>query len=392
MLDNTSHDGCPPTSISPLHRQSDDVSVDSALGKASFKHRLSEFALLSDEERNMLTWNTKNVEYALGANIKDVSMKFWDIDERHAFEGDHVMLKQGYSTVVEHLLRLLKQRGDRFKYFLDFPVGKLEYNRKSTTQPYIDLQARSRKFIELSDTCCVTSRDKSQSVFCDFIVSAVPLGVLKMTMKDKEATRSIDFQPPLPFIKSDAISSVGFGLLNKAFVQFSHAFWRKEGMLKAGQTQFGNVSGVNPHHYMFVDIGMTLVSTKEDPPAILMSLISGREAVACEQKTDEDVVREVMETLRELLSSINIPEPIAHKVTRWGSDEFSRGSYTFLTPGSTDEDFEVLQSPVNGNGDSILLEGSETMRLFFAGEHTTALHPSMTHGAQCKYKFYDMQY
>ena len=28
-----------------------------------------------------------------------------------------------------------------------------------------------------------------------------------------------------------------------------------------------------------------------------------------------------------------------------------------------------------------MLEGSEIMRLFFAGEHTTALHPSMAHGA-----------
>jgi hypothetical protein len=36
---------------------------------------------------------------------------------------------------------------------------------------------------------------------------------------------------------------------------------------------------------------------------------------------------------------------------------------------------------VNGNGDSVLLEGNETMRLFFAGEHATGMHPSMSHGA-----------
>jgi hypothetical protein len=32
----------------------------------------------------MLVWNLKNVEYALGANASlDLSMKYWDIDERH---------------------------------------------------------------------------------------------------------------------------------------------------------------------------------------------------------------------------------------------------------------------------------------------------------------------
>jgi lysine-specific histone demethylase 1 len=92
----------------------------------------------------------------------------------------------------------------------------------------------------------------------------------------------------------------------------------------------------------------------------------------------------LMEVLRSLFSLIVVPEPVAFKITRWGSDPFARGSYTFLAPGTTDQDFEMLQSPVNGNGDSLQLEGTETMRLFMAGEHTTALHPSMAHGALCK--------
>jgi Flavin containing amine oxidoreductase len=373
----------PPPSAPPLHRRSSDVSVDNAVGKAILNHKLSEFALLSDEERCMLTWNMKNVEYALGANVKDLSMKFWDIDERHAFEGDHVLLRQGYSTVIDHLHRLLKQRGDRFSYILDFPVGKLEYNRKTSTQPYISMQQRNRKFVDLSDTCCVTSQDNSQGIKCDFVVSAVPLGVLKASTRDDSHGLKIAFRPPLPFVKRDAIESVGFGLLNKAYLQFPFAFWTTEDILGPDQTQFGNASGINPHHYMFLDVGKTL-GPAAGSPAILMSLISGSEAAACEQMTQRAVVEEIVRTLRTIFSKIVVPDPIAFKVTRWGSDQFSRGSYTFLAPGTTDEDFETLQSPVNGNGDSLLLEGSETMRLFFAGEHTTALHPSMAHGAMRK--------
>jgi len=309
-------------------------------------------------------------------------MQWWDIDERHAFEGDHVLLKQGYSTVIDYLYKVLESRGERFQCKLDFAVGTIDYNQKTSTSAYPGTFGRGRTSIELSDTCCVTSQDERQSVKCDFVVSAVPLGVLKAsTVNEQEYDGSrLSFQPPLPFLKRDAIQSVGFGLLNKVYLQFPFPFWSRDDILEPKYTQFGNASGLNPHHYMFLDVGKTLRPDSASP-AILMSLISGREAARCEKLTDEALVAQVMDTLRTIFSTIEVPEPMAFKVTRWGSDQFSRGCYTFLTPGTTDQDFGILQAPINGNGDSLLLEGAETMRLFFAGEHTTALHPSMSHGA-----------
>jgi monoamine oxidase len=353
------------------------------VGEAIAKYKRSEFVMLSEEERNMLIWNTKNVEYALGANVKDLSMKFWDIDERHAFEGDHVLLRQGYSMIIDHMYSMLKKRGNRFTALLNFPVGSIEYSRNSTTQPYINIHPRNRKFIDVSDSCCVTSQDGKQKIMSDFVVSAVPLGILKASVQDDINESKIVFHPPLPFIKIDAIKSVGFGLLNKAFLQFPFDFWTRDDILASDQTQFGNASGINPHLYMFLDVGKALYPTAKKKPAILMTLISGKEAVACEEMILGDFIKQIMTTLRTLFSKIEVPDPIAYNVSRWGSDKFARGSYTFLGPGSTDEDFQTLQSPINGNGDSILLEVSsfETMRLFFAGEHTTALFPSMAHGA-----------
>lgn len=371
----------PPAVDSAMHRRSSDISVDRAIGNAVAKHKFSEFAKLSKEEHHMLQWNIKNVEYALGANISDLSMRFWDIDERHAFDGDHVILRQGYSRVVEHLIQALKEKGGRFKFLKSCPVSKIHYSRKTTTQTHIGNSSRTRQCLDLSDTCCVSAADGKRSILCDFVVSAVPLGVLKAAVSSSDSSgEKIQFDPPLPFSKRDAIESVGFGLLNKVYLQFSEAFWRRADILGDALSLFGNASGMNPHHYMFLDVGKSLHDEGEAPP-ILMSLISGKEAVKCETMSDKAVVEEVVATLRHLFSKIVIPEPIAFKVTRWGDDRFSRGSYTFLPPGTTDQDFQLLQSPINANGDSILLEGSETMRLFFAGEHTTALHPSMAHGA-----------
>jgi monoamine oxidase len=370
----------------PPHRRSSDYSIDIEVGKAIAKYKLRDFSKLSDIEHRMLLWNTKNVEYALGANISDLSMKFWDSDERHAFEGDHVLLKQGYSAIVDHMFDSLQKEGKaKFECLLNFPVGKVEYARKSVSQPYgKDRLGRDQKLVELSDTCSVTSQEGSQTKYFDFLVCAAPLGVLKESIQragTEEASDTISFQPCLPFSKIDAISNVGFGLLDKVFVHFPTAFWRQHDLFKEDdQCLFGNISGINPHHYMFFDIGKCLGS-EENPPAILMSLISGKEAVACERLTDAELVDEVVSTLKTIFSEVDVPTPLNFRITRWGCDKYSRGSYTFLPPGATDQDFQLLQSPINGNGDSLTLDSSETMRMFFAGEHTTSLHPSMAHGA-----------
>lgn len=372
----------------PLHRKSTDQSVDCEIGKAIAKHKLREFSKLGTAEHRMLLWITKNVEYALGSNLADLSMKFWDSDERHAFEGDHVMLKQGYGVAVDYMLKSLQEQSEEFELIMDYPVGKVEYARKSATQQYgLDSFGRNRKLVEMSDTCSVSRQDGSDTKYFDFLICAAPLGVLKEatqypSLDPNGATSTLCFQPALPFSKIDAITNVGFGLLNKVYVGFDSAFWRSKGLFESSdQCLFGNVTGKYPHHYMFFDVGRMLGDNKDDPPAVLMSLISGKEAVKCEHLSDEELISEVMITLRTMFSDMTVPQPKFHRITRWGKDEYARGSYTFLPPGATDQDFQSLQSPINGNGDSLWVEGNETMRVFFAGEHTTALHPSMAHGA-----------
>jgi lysine-specific histone demethylase 1 len=372
--------------ITPPHRKSNDRSVDFQIGKVIAKHKFREFSKLTTEEHRMLLWNSKNVEYALGSNLDNLSMRYWDVDDRHAFEGDHVLLKEGYSAVIDHMLRSLEEVGSgKFEYFLNFPVGKVEYGRKTEREAYgKDRFGRERHLADLSDSCGITSEDGNETKYFDFLVSAVPLGVLKESVEraeDVECEKKMTFVPPLPFCKIDAIRNVGFGLLNKVYIQFPDPFWRVPSFFKdKDDCLFGNVTGVNPHHYMFFDAGKRLGS-EDDSPAILMSLVSGKEAVTLEYMSDTDVIKQVIETLN-VMFPISIPDPIGFRITRWGKDRFSRGSYTYLPPGSTDQDFQMLQSAVNASGDSLLIEGrTEAMRLFFAGEHTTALHPSVTHGA-----------
>ena len=64
----------------------------------------------------------------------------------------------------------------------------------------------------------------------------------------------------------------------------------------------------------------------------------------------------------------SVPDPIGSLVTRWRSDPFAQGSYSFLAKGSEPRDRDALGAPSNG-------------RLFFAGEATDRDFPATVHGA-----------
>ncbi|MCU1442944.1 MAG: oxidoreductase [Cryobacterium sp.] len=63
-----------------------------------------------------------------------------------------------------------------------------------------------------------------------------------------------------------------------------------------------------------------------------------------------------------------VPQPSAFARTSWGTDPFSRGSFSYQAVGSTPEQRIALGQPIDG-------------RIFFAGEHTDELSPGTVNGA-----------
>ncbi len=59
--------------------------------------------------------------------------------------------------------------------------------------------------------------EDGHTVEADFVVNTIPLGVLKHG--------SVEFQPPLPPWKTEAIGRLGFGVLNKVVLLYREAFW-----------------------------------------------------------------------------------------------------------------------------------------------------------------------
>ena len=85
-----------------------------------------------------------------------------------------------------------------------------------------------------------------------------------------------------------------------------------------------------------------------------------------EELEDDEVTERALEALRQMFGQV--PQPTRVIVTRWGADEFSYGSYSFVGVGATGADYSTVAEPV----------GKE---LYFAGEHTSEEHPATVVGA-----------
>lgn len=75
-----------------------------------------------------------------------------------------------------------------------------------------------------------------------------------------------------------------------------------------------------------------------------------------------------LQALRTAFGASAVPAPTAHVVTRWGSDPYARGAYSYVATGASGRDYDALATPV-------------ARCLLFAGEHTIKEHPDTVGGA-----------
>jgi len=190
----------------------------------------------------------------------------------------------------------------------------------------------------------VTCRDGSVYT-CQYLVCAVPLGVLK----GRSPYSSIEWKPALASVKRDCIRMMGMGTHNKVVFRFAEddVFW------PPGTPQL--LSPDPRYHFLnlhaYGKTGMILLHVW--PP----------HADQWVNKSDQQVVKEAIGVMRGMFRSQykakKEPQPLESVVTRWDTDPFSCGSYSYLAPGSNWNHIQILNLPHPQVGEP---------RVFFCGE------------------------
>ncbi len=106
-----------------------------------------------------------------------------------------------------------------------------------------------------------------------------------------------------------------------------------------------------------------MIPSRRDIIRLLATMPVAITLVACgTSSTDESENTDAADEPR------RVPEPLAMIRSSWSTDEWARGSYSYLPVGATPSLRVALAQPVNG-------------RLFFAGEATSSEAPATVHGA-----------
>lgn len=256
----------------------------------------------------------REAEDDYGADISDLSVK--GAYEGAVFEGHEVVFPDGYGQLAERLATGTDIR-------LGHKVFKIRYDQAG---------------VEV-----ITNKGSFKA---SKLILTLPLGVLQKNC--------VEFSPPLPKEKIASIQNIGMGVYNKAIFLFPRAFWGDCNMF----FQSGTAKGRWSSWYAFNHV--------TNQP-ILYAMNGGSVAREMEKLTDQQAIADALAHLRGLYGAA-IPAPLDFRLTRWASDPYAYGSYSFPKTGSGAKDREILAAPLDN-------------KIFFAGEATEPNYSATVHGA-----------
>ncbi|XP_044750513.1 peroxisomal N(1)-acetyl-spermine/spermidine oxidase [Coccinella septempunctata] len=286
---------------------------------------------------------TNHLKYRLGDDLCQVSAD--NYGSSIEIPGGQVKVPLGFVGVLAPLMR-------------ELPECSVLYNKPVSNIKWGAVQSRDkgpRAVIQ----CC------DGSEYCaDYVIITVSLGVLK-----EHAEKM--FCPPLPSAKMDAIRCLGYGAVDKIFLDYDRPFWVwKDGNIHFAWSQEELLARTDWTK------GLSAVEEVEGSKHVLCAYVGGPEAAVMEQATDEEVASCVTKVLRRFTGDASLPYPDTILRSKWATDPYFCGSYSYLSVSSNVGHQCDLSSPVPGICDP------QPPVLLFAGEATCAGHHSTVHGAR----------
>jgi len=301
---------------------------------------------LNASDRQILDWHLANLEFANATPLSYLSLQHWDQDDDFEFQGSHMTVRNGYSCLPISLSEGLNIK-------LSYEAKLIKYSDKE-----VEVTVQSTN--PLNNMSNFKNQQKKTEIDkADAVLVTIPLGVLK------ENAHSL-FDPPLPDWKLNAINRLGFGNLNKIVLCFDKIFW-------------------DPHINLFGQVPSSTASRGElflfwnlYKAPVLLALVAGEAASIMENISDDIIIGRCLAVLRSIFSNSQVPQPKEAVVTRWKSDPWCRGSYSYVSVNSTGKDYDYLAKPIVPPFSS---SNTQVPRVFFAGEHTNRNYPATVPGA-----------
>ena len=255
---------------------------------------LAELAWPADRTERVREFLRHRTEEQYGVWIGDLDAHGLDDDQ---VEGDEVVFPEGFDVLATHLAEGLDVR-------LEQVVTGLQWG---------------------ADGVVVHCGGPDWAAHRTIVT--VPVGVLK--------SGALAIEPPLPEPLAGALDRLEMNHFEKVFLRFRERFWapdvyaiRRQGPAAAWWHSWYDLT---PLHGV----------------PTLLTFAAGPCAQAIRDWTDEAITESVLAALREIHPDADLT-PTSVEVTHWRDDPFARGSYAYMSVGSTTDDHDVLATPVGG--------------------------------------------
>ena len=151
------------------------------------------------------------------------------------------------------------------------------------------------------------------------------------------------------------MSGLDMGTVNKYLLLWDTIFWDK------GVQYIGYTSQSKGAFNFFQNL------SKYSTTKGLMTFTFGNYSVEAEKMPDEEIINQIMRNLKTIYTT-DLPNPVKFLRTKWNTNKFSYGSYSYVNKDGNSKAFEVLSQDIN-------------KQVFFAGEHTSKDYRGTVHGA-----------
>ncbi|KAI0341230.1 amine oxidase [Trametopsis cervina] len=195
----------------------------------------------------------------------------------------------------------------------------------------------------------VTLADGSR-LGADYAICTFSLGVLQH--------HDVQFKPPLPFWKQEAIHSMTMGVYTKIFLQFPYKFWFDTEIALYADRERGRYP---------------VWQSLDDPDffpgsGILFTTVTNSFSRRITSLPRSQILKEILEVLETMYPNVTIPTPTDFHFKAWDEDALFRGSYANWPPSFLEEKHANLRADVQ-------------KRVWFAGEAGSKLYFGYLHGA-----------
>ncbi|KAH9009679.1 amine oxidase [Lactarius pseudohatsudake] len=167
----------------------------------------------------------------------------------------------------------------------------------------------------------------------------------------------VQFSPPLPEWKVEAIHSLTMATYTKIFIQFPQKFWFDTEVALYADSERGRYP-----LWMSLDLDGFFPGS-----GVIVATVTGDFSKRIEAMSDARVQSEVMGVLQTMFPKVSIPKPTAFFFQRWFSDPLYRGSYSTWPASFIPQHLINLRASVG--------------KLWFAGEGTSEKYFGFLQGA-----------